>query len=211
MADGDRRELSWLTGGQHAALSAAMDLVVGGAGAAGGADYVDQLLGAFRFDPPRIWAGGPFSGRHGGEAGFDRWLELGAAEELAWRTRIEGSGGRPEREFNGAVVGWQEIYLAGLVALGPDFVQLDEDAARARLERCSGDFGDLLFEHACESLYGDPVYGGNQRRGRLEVDRFHRRHTTGRLDRPRGDPRWPPTHGALIGMAERDEMSATHV
>ena len=42
-----------------------------GAGEAGAADYVDRLLGAFAFDPPRIWAGGPYSGRHGGAPGFD--------------------------------------------------------------------------------------------------------------------------------------------
>ena len=29
-------------------------------------DYIDGLLGAFSFDPPRIWAGGPFSGRRFG-------------------------------------------------------------------------------------------------------------------------------------------------
>ena len=43
-----------------------------GAAAAGVADYIDTLLGAFMFDPPRIFAGGPFSGRHGGPANFDK-------------------------------------------------------------------------------------------------------------------------------------------
>ena len=101
----------------------------------GGADYVDQLLGAFSFDPPRLFAGGPFSGRKGGEAGFDQWLELGALEELAWRTRIEGSQGRPEREFNGPVVGWQQRYRDGLAALGPDFA--DVDGRRAERAACT--------------------------------------------------------------------------
>jgi hypothetical protein len=111
-------------------------------------------------DPPRIWAGGPFSGRHGGEAGFDRFLALGAIEELAWRTRIEGSQGRPEREFNGPVVGLQEQYAAGLAALGEDFVDLDGDEQDARLAADPA-FRHLLYEHACEGTYGDPVYGGN--------------------------------------------------
>jgi hypothetical protein len=132
-----------------------------GAGAAGAADYADGLLGAFLVDPPRIWAGGPFSGRHGGEAGFERFLELGAVEELAWRTRIEGSQGRPEREFNGPVVGLQERYTAGLAALGEDFVDLDGDEQDARLAADPG-FRALLYEHACEGTYGDPVYGGNR-------------------------------------------------
>src|ERR1700694_1205337 len=34
-----------------------------GALEAGVVDYVDQLLTAFEYDPPRIFAGGPFSGR----------------------------------------------------------------------------------------------------------------------------------------------------
>ena len=113
---------------------------------------VDQRLGAFTFDPPRIWAGGPFSGRKGGEPAFDRWLELGAAEELAWRTRLEGSAGVPEREFNGEVVGWQQRYREGLAQV----------AAGEPLSATPAEWRDLLFEHACESLYGDPVYGGNR-------------------------------------------------
>jgi hypothetical protein len=125
------------------------------------ADYVDGLLGAFLADPPRIWAGGPFSGRHGGEAGFEQFLELGAVEELAWRLRIEGSQGRPEREFNGPVVGLQERYADGLGGLGDDFAEVDGDEQDRRLAADPG-FRHLLYEHACEGTYGDPVYGGNR-------------------------------------------------
>ncbi len=130
----------------------------------GGADYVDQLLGAFSFDPPRIWAGGPFSGRHGGEAGFDQWLELGALEELAWRTRIEGSQGRPEREFNGPVVGWQAALprRAGRPGRRLRRPRRRRTPGRAWPTRPTPTFRELLFEHACEALYGDPVYGGNR-------------------------------------------------
>ena len=159
---------TWLTDEQHAVLEAALDRLIPpddqgapGARAAGAADYVDGLLGAFLFDPPRIWAGGPFSGRHGGEAGFERFLPLGAVEELAWRTRIEGSQGRPEREFNGPVVGLQERYTAGLAALGPDFARVDGAEQEARLAADPA-FRHLLHEHACEGTYGDPVYGGNR-------------------------------------------------
>jgi Gluconate 2-dehydrogenase subunit 3 len=159
----------WFTEVEHRTLAAALDAVIPaddlspGAGQAGGADYVDLLLGAFSFHPPRIWAGGPFSGRHGGDASFDDWLELGRIEELAWRMRIEGSQGRPEREFNGPVAGWQEQYRSGLANLGPDFADVDRSEQEARLRsRVDDAFRDLLFTHACESLYGDPVYGGNR-------------------------------------------------
>jgi len=121
------------------------------------ADYVDGLLGAFLVDPPRIWAGGPFSGRHGGDAGFERFLALGAVEELAWRIRIEGSQGRPEREFNGPVTGLQQQYAEGLTRLGNDFPDVDADAQDARLSADPA-FARLLYEHACEGMYGDPVY-----------------------------------------------------
>jgi hypothetical protein len=159
----------WLTDDEHATVTAAFDRIIPndgvgpGAGEMGGADYVDQLLGAFAFDPPHLFAGGPFSGRHGGQAGFENWLEIGALEELAWRTRIEGSQGRAEREFNGPVIGWQARYRTGLAQLGPDFAAVDEAEQKRRLhESIDPEFRDLLFEHACEALYGDPVYGGNR-------------------------------------------------
>ena len=161
----------WLTEAEHRTLVVVFDLVIPGdgtspgAGASGGADYVDGMLGAFTFDPPHIWAGGPFSGRHGGDASFGDWLELGAAEELAWRMRLEGSCGIPEREFNGALVGWQQRYRDALAALGADFTTAGAtEQARRLATRIDDETRELLFTHACESLYGDPVYGGNRDR-----------------------------------------------
>jgi hypothetical protein len=159
---------AWLSGPEHRTVAALLDVLIPpdgvspGAGQAGGADYVDGVLGAFTFDPPHIWAGGPFSGRHGGDGRFDQWIELGALEELAWRIRIEGSRGLPEREFSGPVVGWQQTYRSGLAALGADFADLGRDTQAARLATTDKVFRDLAFTHACESLYGDPVYGGNR-------------------------------------------------
>ena len=106
-------------------------------------------------------AGGPFSGRAGGEAGFTRFLPLTRVEELAWRTRIEGSLGDPEREFNGPVRGWQAAYRDGLAALGTDFASLDGPTQDARLE-AAREFRALLYQHACEGAYGAPEYGGNR-------------------------------------------------
>ena len=132
-----------------------------GGGVAGTAEYVDRTLGAFDVDPPRIWAGGPFSGRFGGDAKFSEFLPLSRLEELAWRTRIEGSRGIAEREWNGPVRGWQEIYRDGIGALDAGFLDLDaaeQESALAALP----EFADLLFEHACEACYGPPEYGGNR-------------------------------------------------
>jgi hypothetical protein len=159
-------EPGFLRPDEYAVLEAVVEhLVPAGDGHPGGreggaAAYVDGLLAAFTVHPPRIFAGGPFSGRAGGEAGFARFLPLGRLEELAWRTRIEGSRGLPEREFNGPVEGWQARYRAGLATLGPDFPACDHAEREARLA-ADPDFRDLVYAHACEGLYGAPEYGGN--------------------------------------------------
>jgi hypothetical protein len=156
----------WLTAVEHAKVAAAADRLLPPAGehpggaALGVADYVDGLLGAFTVDPPRIWAGGPFSGRRGGAASFDAFIPLTRVEELAWRTRIEGSQGIPERERNGAVAGWQHEYRSGLAALGTDFLDTTPEEQDARLDAVP-ELKALLFAHACQGAYGDPVYGGN--------------------------------------------------
>ena len=151
----------WLTEDEYETLASVCDRLIppsesgpGGA-AAGVPDYIDGLLGAFSFDPPRIWAGGPTSGRHGGPAAFGTFHRLSALDELAWRMRIEGSCGRPEREFNGPVVGLQQLYREGLAALGEDFSVLEPSDQVARLRSLS-DFTDLVYGHACEGMYGAP-------------------------------------------------------
>ena len=157
----------FFTAEEHAVIGAACDRLIPptddhpGGRALGCADYIDGLLDAFAVDPPRIWAGGPFSGRAGGEAGFTRFVPLTRVEQLAWRTRIEGSLGQPEREFNGPVRGWQAEYRDGLAALGVDFAELDGAAQDARLD-AAPTFRALLYQHACEGAYGAPEYGGNR-------------------------------------------------
>jgi hypothetical protein len=160
---------------RYVTLVAAMDAVVPGDAASPGATlahaawYLDQLLGAFDVDPPRIFAGGPYSGRHGGPDDFSQFQRLTRVEELRWRTAIEGSRGIPEREWNGPVVGLIEAYESGLAALESAareehdraFAALELDARRALLSDADPAFLKMLYEHAVEGTYGDPVYGGN--------------------------------------------------
>jgi hypothetical protein len=159
--------LAFLSEHEYAVVAACADVLLpphgdfAGAAAAGVADYVDLTLGAFSFDPPRIWAGGPYSGRYGGQASFHEFLSLSRLDELAWRTRIEGSQGIDEREFNGPVRGWQEVYRDGIAALGRQFLDLDPDGREAALGT-EPELKALLFEHACEACYGAPEYGGNR-------------------------------------------------
>ncbi len=157
----------WLTEHEHAVIAAAADRLIpphdehpGGA-ALGVADYIDGLLGAFEFDPPRIWAGGPFSGRAGGEGRFDQFMDLSPLEALAWRTRIEGSKGMVERERNGALIGWQQQYRNGIAALGRDFCDVAPEEQDTRLDQ-HREFKALLYAHACEGAYAAPEYGGNR-------------------------------------------------
>lgn len=158
----------WLTESEMRVLEAVVDRLMPaddspGALEAGAAEYIDGLLGAFSFDPPRIWAGGPFSGRHGGENGYTEFHPLSRIDELCWRTRIEGSLGIPEREFNGPVVGLQEIYRKGIAALGQDFVVIEPAERDARLRlRENASFRHVVFQHCCEGTYGPPEYGGNR-------------------------------------------------
>jgi len=156
----------WLTDVEFAVLGAACDRLIPeddtpGAQSAGVPEYIDGLLGAFLVDPPRIWAGGPTSGRYGGEAAFARFHRLSPLDELAWRTRIEGSQGLAEREFNGPVQGLQERYRSGLAELGEDFCDVGPDEQDQRLRSCRA-FTALLYEHCCEGMYGAPEYGGNR-------------------------------------------------
>lgn len=159
--------LYFLTDHEHAVVARCADRLVPphgefvGGSAAGVADYVDLTLGAFAFDPPRIWAGGPFSGRFGGDAAFGAFIALSRVEELAWRTRIEGSRGISEREWNGPVRGWQEVYREGIEKLGDGFLDAADEEQDAALDAVP-ELKQLLFEHACEGCYGPPEYGGNR-------------------------------------------------
>jgi hypothetical protein len=133
-------------------------------------DFIDFLLGAFKVDPPRIYAAGPFSGRHGGEKGFSVYLPLSRVKEIAWRNYIEGSQGIPEREFNGPVVGIQEIYTEGIEELErvsqlrfqARFQDLEREQQGTVWRRMDTRFRDTVFEHTVEGMYAAPEYGGNQ-------------------------------------------------
>jgi hypothetical protein len=143
-----------------------------GALEAGCAEAIDGLLGAFEFDPPRIYAGGPFSDRGGSEVNhFESFVPLDAYETKAWRLRIEGSQGREELEFNGPVPGYQTIYRQGLAALDDAagdarFADLPAPAQEAILrdggDEAVADLVDVAFPHTLEAMYGAPEYGGNR-------------------------------------------------
>jgi hypothetical protein len=136
-------------------------------------DYIDFLLGAFKVDPPRIYAAGPFSGRHGGENGFSVYLPLSRVKEISWRVRIEGSmKAVPDWErLTGRdhIKGLQDIYKDGIEDmnnLSQSFYQADfKDLTPGEQEyvwrNLEAEFRDVAFEHTVEGMYGAPEYGGN--------------------------------------------------
>ena len=133
------------------------------------ADYIDFLLGAFKVNPPRIYATGPYSGRRGGENGFDDYLPLSRVKEIGWRNTIEGSQGIAEREFNGPVKGLQQIYTEGIEALDAlarelhqsDVKDLGPLQRRLIFREADEAFRNIVFEHTVEGMYAAPEYGGN--------------------------------------------------
>lgn len=131
------RGAGWLSGEQRRVVEAACERLVPGATEAAVVDYVDGLLGAFAVDPPRIWARTPRG---------NTFHELSPFEERAWRERI------------GAL---QARYAEGLARLGEDFADVDGEEQDRRL-RAHPRFTALLYEHACEGMYGAPAYGGNR-------------------------------------------------
>ncbi len=146
-----------------------------GAAEAGVAEAIDLLLGAFSVRPPLIHAGGPFSDRAGSpDDDFADFVALDPHAELGWRIRIEGSLGRPEREFAGPVVGLQQIYREGLahldqqarLAIGVAFADATSQAQDALLaeplDTGTQSFVPVAFANSLEAMYGPPEYGGNR-------------------------------------------------
>lgn len=144
-----------------------------GAKSAGSAWYLDKFLGAFNVEPPLIYAGGPYSGRFGGEANFQNFIPLNRIEELTWRIIIEGSKGIPEREFNGAVKGLQEIYNDGIEVVEElsvkiyekNFINLKDneiDELLSELREKNPEFFKTLLQYTYEGTYSAPEYGGNR-------------------------------------------------
>ena len=154
---------------QWATIEAATELVLPGAKDARAVRYIDTLLAAFeRFpDPPKIFAGGPFSGRRafptttGAESnlfpndGFQAFLPLSRVQELAWRARIYGTAQAP---------GWRDRY-----------VDLVERLEVGTLDQVASDVPgswQMLVEHTIEGTLCAPEYGGNANLAGWQLARF---------------------------------------
>lgn len=147
---------------------------------------IDALLGAFDSDPPRIYAGGPFSDRGGSRVNhFARFLPLDAYESRAWRRRVR----RYQRTY--------ERGLDALEATAPGFADLPAPARdlvlRTAQDPAVAAMLGLAVPHTFETCFGAPEYGGNRRtRGweaiGFEGDRQPRGYTRREVVDPEREP-----------------------
>ena len=116
--------------------------------------YIDTLLSAFHEDPPRIFAGGPWSNRH--TTGPDLLAQFVPLEErqlLAWRTRVADL----RKRVAAAVLALDAAAKADgfvdfLTAPAPE---RDRVLSALAAER------ELLFGLTIDGMYSVPEYGGN--------------------------------------------------
>jgi Gluconate 2-dehydrogenase subunit 3 len=114
--------------------------------------YIDTMLSMFTDDPPKIFAGGPWSNRHGGHIDHMAHFVPPAPRQLAaWKQRV--------RQL-------RKSYVAAIKALDAaastknfaTATQLEQDLVLTKLnaER------DLIFANTIEGMYAVPEYGGNR-------------------------------------------------
>ncbi len=133
-----------------------------GATEAGVVDYIDGFLGAFASDPPLIWAG---------------WTVLGTVRRQ--RLGSQRSTDSPRVTSSPGALG-SKARSASANASGSDRSSacrssIDKGSWRSARSSCdlsgeeqdqrlreNGEFTTLLYEHACEGMYGAPEYLGNR-------------------------------------------------
>jgi hypothetical protein len=147
-----RRELATLTALCDRILPADHDP---GAVALGAPAYIEGLLTAFdrRRRVPRLFAGGPFSGRNPfpdldtgtpsrrrPRNAFRKFIRPTRLQELRWRAELFGSAAVPGADFNdaalGPLTGLRDVYRSGLAKVdevavmvaGRPYAELDADA-----------------------------------------------------------------------------------
>ncbi|HZN14816.1 MAG TPA: gluconate 2-dehydrogenase subunit 3 family protein [Acidimicrobiales bacterium] len=110
--------------------------------------FIDVLLSALDHHPEHIYAGGPYG------TGAGQFVALSTQQRRAWETRIAAL---------------KKAYRDGVVVLdsiaGGDFSTasaLDKD--QFLLDDRAAGFLEILYTHAIEGTYSDPVYGGNTNR-----------------------------------------------
>lgn len=113
--------------------------------------YIDTMLGALTLEPPRIYAGGPFSNRAGSPTDdMATFIGLTPAEATGWSKRLAAL---------------RTQYRHGVASLdqmaGGDFTTVSHGRMDDILAQDPDGFMTLMFGHAIEGMYSAPEYGGN--------------------------------------------------
>src|SRR5277367_2694743 len=114
--------------------------------------YLDIMLSAFAFSPPKVHAGGPWSNRAGGSEDFmANFVPLDRAQNYGWQQRIGNL---------------RSQYTTGIALLdqlaGGDFTSVSTAKQDSILTTGQAvTFTQLLFGHTIEGMYSVPEYGGN--------------------------------------------------
>jgi hypothetical protein len=176
----------FLTRAERDTVAALADMILppdqhAGGAALGVAEYVDGLLTAFaRGRRPRVYAGGPFSGRNPfpdnrrgvpskrrPRNAFKHFLPLSRLQELRWRAELYGSAAVPGADFNDAalgapLVGLRDVYRAGLARVDELAQQLEGD----RFARLAPDARARVFA----TFSADGAFPPDARRGSTFFD-----------------------------------------
>jgi hypothetical protein len=122
-----------------------------GATEAGVVHYIDHMLAAFEFKVPKIFAGGPWSDRHGGDKNYMKdFVPPAPRQEWAWKRRIAGL----RKQYRKAV---KQLDAAA----SGDFAKASHSTQDQVLTKLS-DVRGLIFTNAIEGMYAVPEYGGNR-------------------------------------------------
>ncbi len=139
-------------------------------------NYLETFLSAFDQDPPKIYAGGPFSGRHplpGDPApsnAFEEFLSLSRYQRLAWKLRLEGPESLGQEPFvflsdtlKNDYTGLRDILSEGLSSA----ITLEDGMAPrpvmagVLLSAAGPDFNHVFFALLAEAAFSAPEYKGN--------------------------------------------------
>jgi hypothetical protein len=122
-----------------------------GATEAGVVYYIDHMLGAFSFKVPKIFAGGPWSDRHGGHENYMKhFVPLAPRQRVAWKKRVAQ-----------LQVAYRKAVKQLDAAAGGDFAKASASTQDKVLTNL-GAVRDLIFGHTIEGMYSVPEYGGNR-------------------------------------------------
>ncbi len=191
-------ESGFFTDGERRALAALSNAVFPPDDTPGAADlgvvaFIERTLTAFDAQGiPKIYAGGPYSGRlpfsdGKGNPGtnfpsndFQNFLPLDRVHTTSWRLRLFGSegmdGGAPNEALSGAVVGLRKQLKDGLAAAMKQarapLETLDQAALKDEFDALDKTFRDLIIELVPQAIFSAPEYGGNTNLGGWKIVHF---------------------------------------